>query len=1161
LELLAVIEQFHTASKRKLFMANNRDLSDDKDDKFKQQKTGAFNAGSEQSSAATKPETHIKTPAETFRDSYSAMHMEIYTEIYRPLGSSLPDGEKTNNKPGSDTKSANTSEKDSKPLADTKSVPVEKPGTKTITDQQVPPKQEPLSDSGKIMREGNRLHIDYPGAGKTRDIVFDANGKAQEIITKDQSGTMHLLRKGDHWVAQIQGLELQMPGKIEANDRGQVTFEMEQGSFRRENPDGSNVQEKTNADGSRISFYNNGQVEDLIRKDGSAVHVSQDGKSILETLPNSNRKIQWTQSDDGSWKSDTETAQQRKNLKLEPNGKCTWDGPDGLRFAVGGDGIMTIQGEGNGKVQLDEQNRIKSIDYGSKIREFEYFDKSSEIRTTTIKDTEKNSVNTFTREQAGSQNWTVNGKQNWTGDIKVGPDGVYSYKPGGSSMQEADRDGRWSTMWADGSTTRDTIAADGSRLSYDSAGKLRKALSQDGTTADINANKIVINNPRSGERTTWTKAGDSWQSDSPRFPGSKKDLQINEKCELSFSAEDGSKHSIRPDGKEIIIRKDGVKLELNEKQQIDRITRGDAVRTIERGADGAIVRVSDKSKGSERIVVDREANDGISSVEINKDGEIQIKAEDGRSKLEKADFSSVLRDADGSPLQVTTGKGDIRTFKWSTDGRNKSLSEISETRKSPKGEQTQSWVRKPATNDFACLDSKGREQIRPGVQLSEDGSGDYTYRSKDGKKDVLARLGASDAGSELSASVEEARDNLLDEMHDKLAEPNFKRMQEMMQKFESRMSDRDYLRKLAGVKSPEAIDEEVQKDVQGTYDNLRQMVQKGNEGTYFDQKTRVKLAENFMFQAMEPTTIDQGPASQGDDVGHGTCWISTGEIWGMTQHPGSMADYLKQVCLNGQVTTKNSGEGNSKAQTYSFSRNLLSFQADKQESKWTIEEATTMWRDEPGMRQQIIGDRSPVSKIFQKTLPMLSGSRREGDVDGGLYETADLVGQGHTRGVRDIMYMVTGDVPVDKGQAGYSDGHLLKNNTAFNLSMAEKGTVLNYAPGHLRSQTVRKVDDKWYLLQDDQHGENEDKVLAQITDISRWAKGDRSVERPVNISALELLHRKKYVGSGNADRLGAVTPRQVARQAAHSPQSQNMSQAQSYRPISPAYLPPVEIYR
>jgi len=27
-----------------------------------------------------------------------------------------------------------------------------------------------------------------------------------------------------------------------------------------------------------------------------------------------------------------------------------------------------------------------------------------------------------------------------------------------------------------------------------------------------------------------------------------------------------------------------------------------------------------------------------------------------------------------------------------------------------------------------------------------------------------------------------------------------------------------------------------------------------------------------------------------------------------------------------------------------------------------------------------------------------------------------------------------------------------------------------------------------YLLQDDQHGENEDKVLAQITDISRWAK-------------------------------------------------------------------------
>jgi hypothetical protein len=309
--------------------------------------------------------------------------------------------------------------------------------------------------------------------------------------------------------------------------------------------------------------------------------------------------------------------------------------------------------------------------------------------------------------------------------------------------------------------------------------------------------------------------------------------------------------------------------------------------------------------------------------------------------------------------------------------------------------------------------------------------------------------------------------------------------------------------------------------VQNTYDNLRQMISQGDGGTFYDQKTRVRLAENFMYNAMEPTFIDQGPASSDDWNGHGTCWITTGEIWGMTQHPGAMADYLKQISLNGQVTTKNSGEGDSKPLTYTFSKGLLTFPGNKQEDTWTIEDRENQTR---------MGYRSPVSKIFQYTLPMLSGSRRESDVDGGLYDTADIVGQGHTRGVRDIMFMVTGDFPVDKGESGYSDGHLLKNNTDFAGSMAEKGTVLNYAPGHLRSQTVRKVDDKWYLIQDDQHGENDDRVLAQITDIERWVKGERSVETPSNISAKDLLHKDLYKGSGNADRIGSVTPGQPANQ-------------------------------
>jgi hypothetical protein len=1197
-------------------MPIERDLPDDvRNEKAqKETETPSFASREETVTRVSDTSTANRSMSDIFKESYNRMHQDIYADLYKPPvpgtlpdwmrgKSNLPDWMQNPNlypikidlKPGADPKKPDVDPKKpdaepkkadadpKKPDADTKKPDPKddfKPGAPDTNKpaqaenkenkpdkpaEPAPPPREKeqapkpeTNTEGKVSRDGNRVHVDYPGGQKTRDIVLDGQGKAQEIVTKDGTGTMHLVRKDDRWYARIQGMELQMPGKIEANDRGEVTFEMEQGIFRREKGDGTTVQEKTNTDGSRMSFYQNNQVEKLTRKDGSSIQVSQDGKTMLETLPNSNRTITWNKKDDGAWQSDGQPAQTRKNFKVEANGTTSWDGPEGLKFVVRGDGAMMVQGEGQAKITLDDQNRIKTIDYGKKTREFEYFDNSSDIKKTTIKDTEKGSTNTFTRDSASSNQWKVDNGQVWTGDIKVGPGGVYSYKPSGNAITDADKDGKWYTMWPDGKVTRDTIGDDGSRLSYEN-GKLAKALAKDGTSADITDSKITINNLRTGERTSWTKEGDSWKCDSPRFPGAKKDVSINEKCEVSFTAEDGSRHFARPDGKEVITRKDGVQLELNEQQQIDRIRKGDSVRSIERDSSGQISRVSDNTKGTERTVVERKPGDSISSIELSKDGDLLIKQTDKSSTLERANFTSVSRDKDGSPVQVTNQRGDTRTFKYSGDGPTKQLTEIQETKKTAKGDLTETWTRKPGTDDFASIAKNGKEKVHPGVKLAADGSGDYTYKTKEGK-DVVARLGSDGGGdSALSESVEEARENLLDEMRDKLPEANFKRMQEMMQNFEKRMGDRAYLRKLAGVKGADAIDDEVQKDVQGTYDNLRQMVSQGDGDTFFDQKTRVKLAENFMFHAMEPTTIDQGPASNDDSNGHGTCWISSGQIWGMTQHPGAMADYLKQVSLKGQFTSKNSGQGDATQKTYTFSPQLLSFNGNKQESKWTIETATQQWRDEPGMRRQIDGDRSPVSKIFDYTLPVLSGSRREFDVDGGLFETANLVGQGHTRGTQDILYMVTGDAPCDKGEAGYSPGHLLDNN--FNKSMAEKGTVLNYAPGHLRSMTVRKVDDKWYLLQDDQHGELEDKVLAQITDIERWAKGDKSVERPVNISAMELLHKKKYVGSGDSDAIGNVTPRRPASTPSDSNPAPNPRPRQVRYNNGYYSLPPVEIYR
>lgn len=393
---------------------------------------------------------------------------------------------------------------------------------------------------------------------------------------------------------------------------------------------------------------------------------------------------------------------------------------------------------------------------------------------------------------------------------------------------------------------------------------------------------------------------------------------------------------------------------------------------------------------------------------------------------------------------------------------------------------------------------------------------------KDGSREIKAGLGSDMSGAEVSADVEEAKENLLDLMRDKLPEINQKRLEEMMQKFEERMSDRAELRKLAAFKSEAEIDADLQKELKLTYDSLSEMVSKDDGGSFFDRNTRVKLAENFIYHAMEPTSIDQGPASQSDWNGHGTCWISAGQIWGMTNRPGEMADYLKQVTLNGEFTSKNSGKDDPTIRNYRFSENLLSFDGKKQESRWTIETATKEWRDDINSKTMIMGDRSPVSKIFDYTLPLLAGPRKEFDVDGGIFRTANIVGQGLTRGTQDIMYMVTGDAPVDMPTPQYSDGSLV--NGDFYRSMAEKGAVHNYGPGHSRSQTVRKVDGKWYLIQDDQHSEQSDKVLGEIKDIKRWVHGDKSVQIPVNISAINLLHRKIYMGSGSADALGIAIP-------------------------------------
>src|SRR5262249_38465563 len=113
------------------------------------------------------------------------------------------------------------------------------------------------------------------------------------------------------------------------------------------------------------------------------------------------------------------------------------------------------------------------------------------------------------------------------------------------------------------------------------------------------------------------------------------------------------------------------------------------------------------------------------------------------------------------------------------------------------------------------------------------------------------------------------------------------------------------------------------------------------------------------------------------------------------------------------------------------------------------------------------------------------------------------------------------DFPCDVTDRNHSRGHLINND--LNKTLLEKGSVINYWPGHMLSLHLTKINGEWYKLQDNQHGEASDKLLAKITDLDKWSKGDRSVEQ----QASGQVPRRKLSLDGKDNAVGPVTPQQT----------------------------------
>jgi hypothetical protein len=140
-------------------------------------------------------------------------------------------------------------------------------------------------------------------------------------------------------------------------------------------------------------------------------------------------------------------------------------------------------------------------------------------------------------------------------------------------------------------------------------------------------------------------------------------------------------------------------------------------------------------------------------------------------------------------------------------------------------------------------------------------------------------------------------------------------------------------------------------------------------------------------------------------------------------------------------------------------------------------------------------------------------------VEAGYYQDT----QHHGLGTRHIMHMVTGDFPCDIYANGHSNGHLINNN--YRQTLLEKGTVINYGQKHMLSIHLRKSNGEWQQVQDNQHGESSDTVLSKITDLRRWARGERGVEE----NAGGPLRRRRLALDGRDDAIGPVSPNQPER--------------------------------
>ncbi len=1003
----------------------------------------------------------------------------------------------------------------------------------------------PLPDPDNVTRgaDGKIERIVYPD-GRVRTFIHDSRGLSQ-VTETDTHGTRAYVNNSGNWSLRAGSIELPLAGEFDLRENGAFALRNATNQpWQIENPDGTRTIERpriqtvrvdtggdTSAPRATVELQRDrhGNIDQVRLPNGStrAYRYDESGRELLQITdtvktPQGDRVEQWTRQAQptGGMSSDfvrtqpaSTDAERRTGVRVTETGSYEYSDARAERkvsqLAITGDASSQTPWRSN--VNRDDQGRFRSIENDRFRRDYEYFEGTNKIRSYTVVDKRTGEGATWTRANADSDMWTSRSRNGYQtsgmrGEFSVTDDGLHLVRKQGESPY---------VFLPDGTRCEVTVGQDGN-VSARAEGRVRYVRRTDGGTVaytKADGSEISVYDHQNRTRVTWSRGTDgNWTSDSAYEPGSRRDMTFNDKGELSYKDSSGATRTRTLDGQEIVQKEDGSKLVYDRQGNLTKVIFGDTERTFVRDGN-QITGITETTRGERRSVFPPPLARGqrMEDVQLSRDGDLSyiIRGTDQNVHSAVTERSNGLRveyDDSGFLKSVRRPNGMTRAFEYAGEGVNKTLIQVRDARPSPTGERVTTWSRNALPNggyspEFQSRTDQGRDRpARTIGNILPDGSYEFTTADqRPGDRPRVQRLTGGDGGGEAFASdnVEDAHFNLMDTMRQHMDEPRLQRMEEMMRAYEQRMQQRAVARRLAGVTSPETIDQDVAQTVSRTYDQLSQLVSGQDPRALFDQNQRVFLAENFMFHAQDPTTMDQGPSSPGDSSGHGTCWIQAAHIWALTQRTDHMADLLRQVALTGRYTTKNGGEQGSGPKTVEFSREYLRFPDGFQETRWCISKATDMWDRRGNMMSQCDGERSPVGKIFDYVLPVLGGRRQTpAAMDGGTYDSFNQPGNRWYVGNAEIMQMVTGDRPCDVARPQYSAGHLVNND--IRRTLLEKGTVLNYLPGHLRSLHLRQMDGQWVLYQDDQHGESDDRIVGRITDLERWARGDNSACRTVN---------------------------------------------------------------